>query len=110
MTGQPGAGRQLPSAETAEAVRAVVLAVPGVAGLHAGAFGEAATHFAGRSVKGIQLRPDSTTVHVVLGWDAPADETAARVRSAVSAVTHTSVDVVVEDVAFPPGMTDQAQT
>ncbi|MGN6523304.1 MAG: hypothetical protein ACTHMZ_08920, partial [Actinomycetes bacterium] len=68
----------------ADAVAAAVLLVPGVAGLHPGAFGEAATHLPGRTVRGVQLRSGSTTVHVVLEWGAPAQTTAERVREAVA--------------------------
>ncbi|NUR81990.1 MAG: hypothetical protein HOQ21_16340, partial [Dermatophilaceae bacterium] len=75
--------RELPSAETVDVIEAAVLGVPGVAGLHGGAFGEAATHFPGRTVQGVQVRPDGATVHLVLSWDARADETANRVRAVV---------------------------
>ncbi len=119
MTLQPGTGLEATPAaaepteaqpvEIADAVRVAVLGVPGVAGLHGGAFGEAATYFPGRTVKGIQVRPEITTVHVVLAWDALATETSARVRAAARAVTHTPVDVVVEDVAAPAGAADDPQ-
>lgn len=113
MTGEPGAGGNLAppesaSTEMADAVAAVVLLVPGVAGLHPGAFGEAATHLPGRTVRGVQLRSGSTTVHVVLEWGAQAQTIAERVREAVAALTHGSVDVVVADVATP-GETTKAR-
>ncbi len=101
MTGQPGEGSPPQPAELADAVEAAVLSVPGVAALHGGAFGEAATYLAGRKVTGVQLRPGTTTVHVVLTYGVPVRETADRVRAVVSAITHTPVDVVVEDVATP---------
>ncbi|MEW1952774.1 hypothetical protein [Terrabacter sp. NPDC080008] len=115
MTGQPGAaGRPAPapapSPETADAVAAAVLAVPGVVRLHGGAFGEAATYFRGRTVQGVQARPGSTTVHVVLAWAAPAQETAALVRAAVTAITHGPVDVVVADIADPVDATHRRVT
>lgn len=87
--------------ELADAVQAAVLSVPGVAGLHGGAFGEAATYLPGRIVPGVQLRPGGTTVHVVLAWGVPVMETADRVRAAVTQITRTRVDVVVGDVAAP---------
>ncbi|MFD1056062.1 hypothetical protein [Terrabacter terrigena] len=60
-------------------------------------------------MKGIQVRPEVTTVHVVLAWDASAAETAAKVRAAARAVTHTPVDVVVEDVLAPGGAANEAK-
>ncbi|NUO35992.1 MAG: hypothetical protein HOQ27_13155 [Dermatophilaceae bacterium] len=95
--------RELPSAETVDVIRAAVLGVPGVAGLHAGAYGEAATHFPGRSVPGVQVRPEGASVHLVLAWGAPAEATASEVRAVVSRITDRPVDVVIEDVAGPAG-------
>lgn len=91
-----------PDAEPADKVRSAVLAVPGVAGLHAGAFGEAATYLPGRRVEGIRLRDASCEVHLVLQWGAPVRQTAEAVRAAASAVSGTPVDVYVQDVAAPP--------
>lgn len=110
MTGQPGEGAAPPPTEISDVVQAAVLGVPGVAGLHGGAFGEAATYLPGRTVKGVQLRPGSAVVHVILAWGAPVQETADKVRAAVTAITHTPVDVVVEDVADPLGRTAPAET
>ncbi|MFM6850033.1 MAG: hypothetical protein ACKOVB_13130 [Terrabacter sp.] len=90
--------------ETADAVKAAVLAVPGVVGLHGGAFGEVATYFPGRTVQGVRVRPESTAVHLVLAWNAPAQATAALVREAVTSITRTPVDIVVADVAEPAGL------
>lgn len=105
MTRQRGEGKASPPTEVADAVQAAALGVRGVAGMHGGAFGEAATYLPGRTVKGVQLRPGEAIVHVILAWDAPAQKTAERVRAAVTAITHTRVDVVVEDVAAPLGRT-----
>jgi uncharacterized alkaline shock family protein YloU len=88
-------------AELAATVVAAVLAVPGVAGLHTGAFGEVATYLPGRRVNGVQLRADATEVHVVLTWGAPVLATADAVRLTVSELVHTRVDVCVEDVVDP---------
>ena len=98
------------SIDTAYAVAAAVRAVPGVVGLHGGAFGQAATYYPGRTVSGVQLRPEVTTVHLVLAWGVPVPATAALVRDAVSRVTHGPVDVVVEDVADPVGAMDRRVT
>jgi hypothetical protein len=87
--------------ETADLVREAVLAVPGVAGLHGGTFGEAATYLPGRKVEGVRVRPGLTEVHIVLAWDVPVQPTADAVRAVVTVVTGTAVDVVVQDVAAP---------
>lgn len=110
----PGVGGHLhpaeASAEVSDAVEAAVLGVPGVAGLHGGAFGEAATYLPGRTVPGVQVRPASTTVHVVLEWGVPVQQAADRIRAAVTPITHTPVDVVVEDVAPPVATTVSRST
>ncbi|MGV8968361.1 MAG: hypothetical protein ACOH2F_19015 [Cellulomonas sp.] len=85
----------------ADAVANAVLAVPGVVGLHTGTFGEIATYLAGRRVEGVQIRPDSCAVHLVLAWGAPVLATADRVRAVVGPLVGTPVDVSVEDVVGP---------
>lgn len=88
-------------AEVADLVRDAVLAVPGVARLHGGAFGEAATYLPGRTVEGVRVRPGSTEVHIVLSWGSPVRGTADAVRAAATAVTGTVIDVTIQDVAAP---------
>jgi len=96
LAGGPGA--------LADGVAAAARAVAGVADLHAGAFGEVATHLPGRRVEGVQIRADHCAVHVVLYWDAPVLQTADRVRAAVMPLVATRVDVTIEDVITPgPG-------
>jgi len=87
----------------ADEVAAAALAVPGVVALHTGMFGEVATYLAGRRVDGVQLRPDSCAVHLVLAWGAPVLATADRVRAVVGPLVGTPVDVSVEDVVGPVG-------
>lgn len=82
----------------ADRVAAAVRAVPGVADLHAGRFGEVATYLPGRRVDGVRLRPQTCEVHVVLWWGAAVLATADLVRQAARALTGTQVDVTVEDV------------
>ncbi len=86
-----------------EVAAAVVAEVPGVAGLHAGEFGEVATYLPNRKVIGIRQTADSarTEVHIVVHLDAPVHQTAARVRAALAAVVGGAVDVIVEDVVEP---------
>ncbi len=88
-------------ADLADAVAAAVRAVPGVAALHTGSFGEVATYLPGRRVPGIRLLEDRTEVHVVLAWGVPVLATADAVRAAVAPLVDASVDVTVEDVVDP---------
>ena len=97
LPGSAGAGH----ADLADAVAAAVRAVPGVAALHTGSFGEVATYLPGRRVPGIRLLEDRTEVHVVLTWGVPVLATADAVRAAVRPLVHTTVDVTVEDVVDP---------
>ena len=87
-----------PAAELADAVAAAVRAVPGVAGLHTGVFGEVATYLPGRRVEGVRIGPGGCAVHVVLIWGAPVLATADLVRAAVTPLVGARVDVTVEDV------------
>ena len=83
-----------PSIEIAERV----LAVPGVAGLHAGMFGEVATYLPGRRVVGVRLTDTCVDVHVSLLVDAPVRETAAAIQRSVGRITDLPVDVTIEDI------------
>ncbi|MCX6408481.1 MAG: hypothetical protein NTV28_16330 [Propionibacteriales bacterium] len=87
-----------PGSTVAERVAAATLGVPGVAGLHAGSFGEVATYLPGRRVTGVRLRDDDTEVHVVAVMGTRLRDLADAVRSAVSPLVDTPVRVVVEDV------------
>ncbi|MGV8965764.1 MAG: hypothetical protein ACOH2F_05750 [Cellulomonas sp.] len=82
----------------ADDVAAAARSVPGVVSLHTGTFGEVATYLAGRRVDGVQIRPDSCAVHLVLAWGAPVLATADRVRAVVAPLVGTPVDVSIEDV------------
>ena len=95
--GEPSAPRP---DDLADRVAAAVRTVPGVADLHTGTFGEVGTHLPGRRVDGVQIRTDHCAVHVVLYWGSPVLETADRVRSTVSRLVGTRVDVTVEDVVM----------
>ena len=98
MTSQQGSPEEI-----ADRVRSAVLAVPGVADMHTGSFGEVATYLPGRKVDGVRVRSDSTEVHVVIDWGVPAGRTADAVRAATANITATRVDVVIQDVAAPVG-------
>ncbi len=84
--------------ELVDQVAAVVLAVPGVAGLHGGVFGEAATYLPGRRVRGIRLHHDGTEVHLAVLYGSDVRVTAAAVRTALTGVVPTPIHVTVEDI------------
>ncbi len=84
--------------EQADRIAAAVLAVPGVAGLHAGSFGEVATYLPGRRVTGVRIGRDAVDVHVSVGIDVPIRPTAAAIRRAVAALSALPINVTVEDV------------
>lgn len=88
--------------ERADVVDAAVRAVPGVADLHPGTFGEVGTYLPGRRVHGVRLLADRCEIHVVLAWGSRAQDTAAAVREAVARAGVTiPVDVTIADIAGP---------
>lgn len=93
----------LDPASVADTVADVVRAVPGVADLHPGMFGEVATYLPGRRVVGVRVTDAAVDVHVTVSADAPVRPTAAAVRASVAAILPDHVvDVTVEDVAPNP--------
>lgn len=114
---EPGAGpmpERHGARSEAELVAAAVLAVPGVAGLHGGTFGEVATYLPGRRVHGVRFEPDDARahggpgrveVHVVVRYPTPIATVAARIRTRLAPLTgDRAVDVHVEDY----GLDDEA--
>lgn len=86
--------------EEAEQLVATVRAVPGVADLHSGTFGEAALLYPGKRVRGLRLREESRLeVHLVADLDAAADlhSLAQDVRRVVERATGLTVDVIIAD-------------
>ena len=84
--------------ELVDRIAAAVTVVDGVADLHGGMFGEAATYLPGRRVAGVRLGEDGTEVHVSLLFGYPLRPTAEAVRDAVAALVPGPVHVTVEDV------------
>lgn len=84
--------------ELADAIAAAVTAVDGVAELHGGMFGEAATYLPGRRVAGIRLNGNDTEVHVSLLFGFAVRPTAEAVRDAVAPLVPGPVHVTVEDI------------
>jgi hypothetical protein len=88
-----------PGPTTVDDIAAVVLAVPDVARLHAGRFGEVATYLPGRRVTGVRLGDNTVEVHVVVGGRVPVRETAQLIHAAVATLVATPVHVHIEDIA-----------
>jgi len=94
----------------ADSIAQAVLAVPGVASLHAGMFGEVGTYLPGRRVAGVRIGADAIDVHVSLVFDAPVRATAAAIRRTLQPLTALPVNVTVEDIVPaahtepPPGL------
>ncbi|MCD0442416.1 Asp23/Gls24 family envelope stress response protein [Glycomyces sp. A-F 0318] len=89
-------------AATADAIAAAATAVPGVAGLHGGAFDEVATALPGRRIKGLRLDEGACAVHVAVDWDADMPRVADAIRAALAPLTgDRTVSVTVEDVGEP---------
>lgn len=99
-----------PAEPDADTVAGIARAVPGVADLHPGMFGEVATYLPGRRVAGVRIEADRAEVHITVFDDVPVRATAAAVRAAVSAaLPDHAVDVTVEDLASPVPTTSSAQ-
>ncbi len=93
LAGSPSAGM-----EPADVVAAAVRAVPGVAALHSGMFGEVGTYLPGRRVPGIRITDAGTDVHVSLFFGAPVRAVAEQIRRVVGGLVPGPVHVTVEDV------------
>ena len=90
------------TAELAEQVAGIVLAVPGVAGLHGGAFGEIATYLPGRRVEGIRIGPDLCMVHIVARYPCDLRAVADAVHARVATMVSVPVQVTIEDLDEHP--------
>jgi uncharacterized alkaline shock family protein YloU len=84
--------------ELADAIASAVTAVDGVADLHGGMFGEAATYLPGRRVAGVRLDDGHTEIHISLFFGFPVRATAEAVRDAVAPLVTGAIHVTVEDV------------
>jgi len=95
----------LPASELdPDAIATAVLACPEVAGLSGGLVGEVATYLPGRRVTGVRVATSGVEVSVVGRYGLTVAEIAAAVRDAVGRVAGSGpVDVVIADLAVPPG-------
>ena len=90
----------------ARAVRAAVLAVPGVYAMGRGIYVEAATYGAGEKIVGVVVRPEEVRLHVVASYPSsrPVLAVAKNVREAVAPATRgRTVSVIVENLGPAPG-------
>ncbi|MEU5842569.1 hypothetical protein [Rhodococcus sp. NPDC047139] len=85
-------------ADTADLIAEAALAVPGVVGLHHGAFGEVATYLPGRRVEGVRLTDQICAVHIVVRIPADLPAVADAVRVRVAPLVDVPVQVTIEDV------------
>lgn len=86
---------------TAEQIAAATVAVPGVAGLHGGDFGEIATYLPGERVAGVTVGDAGVRVHITVYSDQDVRDVADAVRRDVKAATGLKAVVTVEDVVHP---------
>jgi uncharacterized alkaline shock family protein YloU len=105
---------ELPEVALAQALVEVTRAVPGVAGLYAGHFGEIATYGRGRRVPGIRIRTDRGQVmveaHLIVTY-APnmsiptlAETVRNQIRQQLATLATAkggAIDVVIDDIAVP---------
>lgn len=88
--------------ELADDVVRTVTAIPGVAGMHGGLFGEVGTYLPGRKVAGVRETSQTVEVHVAVDWGVELARIADAVRVAVAklpGVAGRAVAVYVEDIA-----------
>lgn len=90
----------------ADRIAAAVVAVPGVAALHPGMFGEVATYLPGRRVAGVRVREHGVDVHVSVRFGVPIRQVAERIQTAVAAIESGPIAITVEDVV--PADTDDS--
>ncbi|WP_439657607.1 hypothetical protein ACSHWB_35175 [Lentzea sp. HUAS TT2] len=82
----------------ADRIALAVTALPHVAGLHSGRFGEIATLLPGRRIAGVRIRPGGITIGVTGRYPATVTEIGDGVRAAIGPVDH-PVHVHIGDVA-----------
>ncbi len=83
---------------------AAVLAIPGVADMHDGMFGEIATYLPGRRVPGIQIRDQECHVYVALDFSADIHRTADAIRIIVEPMVGKPVHVTIQDLVVERGV------
>lgn len=102
----PSAATDPPTAtelSLADRLASAVVSCHDVVGLSEGAFGEVATHLAGRRIRGVRLGQDLVEVHVIARWGTPLPEVAEQVRTACQPLAEgRQVNVSIDDVISEP--------
>ena len=89
-------------ADCAATISDAVAAVPGVAALSAGEFGQVGTFSATRSIPGVRIDEVQVQVHIVARYGIPLPSTAAGIGSAVAPLlAGRSLQVAVQDILLP---------
>lgn len=83
----------------AEAVADAALAIPGVAELHGGPFGEVGTYLPGKRITGVVLDESSCAVNISVAYPANVLAVAQAVRAAVEQVIDLPITITVGDVS-----------
>jgi uncharacterized alkaline shock family protein YloU len=84
--------------QLADAIAAAATTVSGVAGLHAGEFGEIATYLPGRKVVGVRVDDERCEVHITAEYPSDVHGVARGVQAAIGQLVSVPVAVVVEDI------------
>lgn len=87
--------------ELADRLAELTRAVPGVADLHGGVFGEVATYLPGRQVAGVRIEDDHVEIHVSVLWNESVRATAEQVSARLEEVAGRPVYVTVDDIVHP---------
>ncbi|HEY8721350.1 hypothetical protein [Pengzhenrongella sp.] len=86
-----------------DVIAAAALGCPSVARLSGGLVGEVATYLPGRRVRGVRVRDNGVSVHVVGVYGPPVTEIAREVHAAVTGLAAgLPVEVVVDDLDVDP--------
>jgi hypothetical protein len=85
-----------------DAIAAAVRAMPSVAGLHPGRFGEVTTYLPRRRVAGVRVSDQAVRVGVVIHFPTTAAEAGQAVRRAIAGHSaDLTVEVMIADVVLP---------
>lgn len=91
--------------DTAQRIVTAVEALPQVAGMHTGTFGEVALLYAGDRVRGLKTTDETLQVHVcvnlqALGAEESLHTVSDTIRRTVAPLSPLSVDVIIADASF----------
>lgn len=87
-------------------VEELALGTPGVVALHPGPWGEAGTYLPGGMFSGIRVDPEKVEIHITVDYRHDLPKVVETLRQRVAAAMNRRVDIVVEDVAVEPELTE----